>query len=142
MINRQWPFVYMKVGDSELICGEDDVTRASLRLTGLRQTRPDMFFAVKYHGINEMLVTKVATPAEAIRERRPCTANIRTRTNWPFRFMEPGDKITFDVTFIPDRITPIGDYARVYGRSKGWKMQVRTRRQSSGQRLTMVTRLS
>lgn len=142
MANRQWPFVWMRVGDSELFCDDDEIKRANTRLYSVCRCYPDKLFSIRYHGINEMLVTRVATEAEAIRQRRPCTARIRARTNWPFRFMERGDVEKIDVTFTPDRVIAVGDYARTYGRTQGWTMRVRTRRTPNGQRIVHVTRLA
>jgi hypothetical protein len=141
MGNKVWPFVFMKEGTSEVFTGLQ-IHKALTRLVSVKRTRPDMFFSIEFYSYNEMHVTKVCTEAEAHRERRPGSPVIKGRNNWLFRYLSTGESLEFDITFTPNEVTRIGDYARTYGRSKGWKIQVRTTNTADGRRIITVTRIS
>jgi hypothetical protein len=134
--DRRWPFTGMPVGQS-VTFGGDDAPPAVARIRTLKREHPELFFSVLRPHDDSVMITRVSSADQIV------NIDNLARKSWPFKDMDAGQSIEFDVTFFDtESRLKIPAAAHVIGRPRDKKFSTKTRNTASGQRIITVTRIS
>lgn len=133
---HDWPFMFMLLGHSATYKGKD-IHHAVLRVYSLKHAHPDLHFSIRYPRRGTCVITREADAASVVRESRD------GRRKWPFKDMNTGETVTFNVMFMSTKyIIRICDAAHGTGDRLGWKFKVKTSVGLDCMKTTTVTRIT